>query len=236
MKRLGGESVHERRVVTNGSVSGAKGHEGQCLVDRDDARRRAREHLLHSADVKRQIAASFIEPVLSAADLVVATLRAGNKVMICGNGGSAADSQHIAAEFTNRFRPDLARPGLAAMALTTDTSFLTSHANDFGFETVFQRQVEALGKPGDVLIAISTSGDSENVVRAVQASRCRWITTIGLLGGGGGRLVSLVDLPITVPSRNTQHIQEAHLTIGHIISDLAEVALFGRSATVNATH
>ena len=154
--------------------------------------------------------------------------------MLCGNGGSAADSQHIAAEFTNRLRPDLQRAALPALsALTTDTSFLTSHANDFCFENVFQRQIEALGRPGDVLVAISSSGNSENVIRAARACRARGITTIGLLGRRGGHLGSLVDVPIIVPSDNTQHVQETHIALGHIIAELVERALFERPLTTS---
>jgi D-sedoheptulose 7-phosphate isomerase len=158
--------------------------------------------------------------------MVTEALRTGCKVMLCGNGGSAADSQHIAAEFTNRLRPDLQRPAMAALALTTDTSFLTSNANDYGFEHVFERQVEGLGREGDVLIGISTSGNSRNVIRAVQVCRNRRIATIGLLGGSGGQLRPLVDLAVVVPSSSTQHIQEAHITIGHIVSELVEQRLF----------
>lgn len=194
-------------------------------MKRDDASR-VRAHLLTSADVKRDMAHSQGDAVAAAAELVAAALRTGNKVMLCGNGGSASDAQHIAAEFTNRLRAEVQRPALPALALTTDTSFLTSHANDYGFETVFQRQIEALGRAGDVLVAISTTGNSENVIRAVQACRASAVRTVGLLGAGGGRLRSLVDLAIVVPSDLTQHIQETHIAVGHILCELVEDALF----------
>lgn len=191
-----------------------------------DEREHVRTHLLNSADIKRRVAETCIDGILRAAEMVTEALRTGCKVMLCGNGGSAADSQHIAAEFTNRLRPDLQRPAMAALALTTDTSFLTSNANDYGFEHVFERQVEGLGREGDVLIGISTSGNSRNVIRAVQVCRNRRIATIGLLGGSGGQLRPLVDLAVVVPSSSTQHIQEAHITIGHIVSELVEQRLF----------
>jgi D-sedoheptulose 7-phosphate isomerase len=192
-----------------------------------DARERARAHLLASAEVKRRIAETCLDEIVAGAEMIAQSLQAGGKVMLCGNGGSAADSQHIAAEFTNRLRAELERPALAALALTTDTSFLTSNANDYGFEHVFGRQVEALGREGDVLIGISTSGNSENVMRAVKFCRGRSIKTIGLLGGNGGQLRELVDLAIVVPSTNTQRIQEGHITVGHILCDLVERAVFG---------
>jgi len=197
------------------------------MLNTNQWRERARAHLISSAEVKQRIAATCLDEILAAAEMVAQTLQAGGKVMLCGNGGSAADSQHIAAEFTNRMSPELQRPAMAALALTTDTSFLTSNANDYAFENVFERQVEGLGREGDVLVGISTSGNSRNVVRAVQFCRGRRIKTIRLLGGSGGQLRTLVDLAIVVPSTSTQHIQEAHITIGHIISEFAEQRLFG---------
>ena len=146
-------------------------------------------------------------------------------MLLCGNGGSAADCQHMATEFMNFLRPGRPRRGLAAIALTTDTSFLTAHSNDCGFEGIFARQVEALGKPGDVLVAISTSGNSQNVVRAVDTAKDLGVATIGLLGQGGA-LTSLVDCALVVPSRDTQRVQEALLCIEHILCDLTESALY----------
>ena len=193
-------------------------------------RERAKQHLTDSAETKRLIAKECLDEILAAAHMIAQALRAGGKVMLCGNGGSAADSQHIAAEFTNRLSADFERPALSALALTTDTSFLTSNANDYGFEYVFERQVEALGRQGDVLIAISTSGKSQNVVRAVQLCQKRGIKTIGMIGAGGGTLRNLVDVVIMVPSKNTQYIQEGHIAIGHIICDLVEQQLFGSAS------
>jgi D-sedoheptulose 7-phosphate isomerase len=195
-------------------------------TSRDD-REHVRAHLLTSADVKRRVAETCLDEILAAVERITTALQTGHKLMLCGNGGSAADAQHLAAEFTNRMRADLQRPAMAALALTTDTSFLTSNANDYGFEYVFERQIEGLGHPGDVLMGISTSGNSRNVIRAVQCCRNRQIQTIGLLGGAGGKLRSLVDLAILVPSSSTQHIQEAHITIGHVVSELVEQRLFG---------
>ena len=140
--------------------------------------------------------------------------------MLCGNGGSAADAQHLAAEFVGRFlREREARP---ALALTTNTSVLSALGNDYGFERVFARQVEAWGNPGDVLLALSTSGNSINVLEAVAVAMQRGLTTIGLTGGDGGRLAAVCDIPIVVPSASTPRIQEAHITVGHILCDLVE--------------
>ena len=155
--------------------------------------------------------------------LMAETLAAGRKLMFCGNGGSAADSQHIAAELTGRFVRD--RRALAAVAVTTDTSALTSIANDYSFDEVFARQVTGLGTRGDCLIAISTSGHSRNVVRAVEAARAADIRVIGLLGRDGGALRPLCDIPIVVPSESTARIQEAHGFIGHTLCGLIESAL-----------
>jgi len=166
------------------------------------------------------------ESILLAARTVAQSLRAGGKLMMCGNGGSAADAQHIAAELVGRLSPDRVRPALAAIALTTDTSCLTATANDYGYEQVFQRQVEALGHEGDVLVGISTSGNSESVLRAVMTAKERGIITVGLVGAEGGKLLKLADLPIVVPSNDVQRIQEGHITIGHIICDLVEQMLY----------
>lgn len=152
-----------------------------------------------------------IEAVGAAA---VDTLRAGGKLLLCGNGGSAADAQHIAAELVGRFIH--ARSGLPAIALTTDSSALTALANDFGYEQVFARQVQALARPGDLLVAISTSGNSANVVQAVRQARAMGVRTVGLLGGEGGVLKDMVDLALVVPSGETPRIQECHILLGHI--------------------
>ena len=161
--------------------------------------------------------------IQQAAGLLVATLSQGGKLMLCGNGGSAADSQHIAAELTGRFLKD--RPPLAAMALSTDTSALTCIANDYTFNEVFSRQVTSLGRQGDCLIAISTSGNSRNVLRAAEVARAAGIRVIGLLGRDGGALRTLCDIPIVVPSPTTARIQEAHIFIGHTLCAMVEEAL-----------
>ena len=158
-----------------------------------------------------------------AAALLAGALGGGRKLMLCGNGGSAADSQHIAAELTGRFIKD--RRPLAALALTTDTSALTCIANDYSYEDVFARQVTGLGVRGDCLIGISTSGNSKNVIRAVEAAREIGIHVIGLLGREGGALAALCDVPIVVPSAVTARIQEAHIFIGHALCGLVESAL-----------
>ena len=153
------------------------------------------------------------------------SIQEGHKVLFVGNGGSAADAQHLAAEIVGRFEKD--RSGLAAIALTTDSSALTSIANDYGFDSIFSRQVEALGQEGDVLVAISTSGKSPNILKAVEVARTKGLTTIGLLGKTGGRLKELVDHALVVPSDNTARVQEAHILIGHILCQLIEESLFG---------
>jgi|SRR5215831_2360664 len=195
---------------------------------RETWRARIVEHFKLSAELKLRTADLVSDAILDAINLIVKSCRSGNKVLICGNGGSAADAQHIAAEFMNRLRGDFERPGIPAIALTTDTSFLTSYANDIGYEGVFERQVLSLGQAGDVLIAISTSGNSRNVVRAVQAARENGIETIGLLGQGGA-LTTIVDQAVEVPSRDTQHVQESLLAIEHVICMAVEEILFARS-------
>ncbi|HEY6930013.1 MAG TPA: SIS domain-containing protein, partial [Thermoanaerobaculia bacterium] len=163
--------------------------------------------------------------ILVSADRIASAFREGRKLLLCGNGGSAADCQHMATELVSRLDSRRERPALPAIALTTDTSFLTAFSNDTGFEGVFQRQVEALGTAGDILFAISTSGNSANVLRAVEAAHKRKMATIGLTGEGG-KLAAAAGQAIVVPSRDTQRIQEAMLAIEHILCDLVETALF----------
>lgn len=167
------------------------------------------------------------EPIREAAQRCSTALAAGNKVLLCGNGGSAADAQHIAAELIGRFIND--RRSLPAVALTTDTSALTAIANDYGYEQVFSRQIEGLAVPGDVLIAISTSGNSANVNRAAVSARERQCEVIGLSGKSGGALTALCDTALVVPSDVTARIQESHILIGHILCDLIEQSLFAGS-------
>lgn len=187
---------------------------------------KARAHLLDSAKIKQQTAEKCLDSILAAADLIAEAFRSGGKALLCGNGGSAADCQHMAAEFVSRLTMDFDRPGLPAIALTTDTSFLTAFANDFGFEGVFARQVQTLGNPGDVLIGISTSGNSSNVIRAVETARAASMHTLVLIGSSGS-LKGMANVAISVPSVKTQYIQEAHLTIEHILCSLVERYLFG---------
>lgn len=180
-----------------------------------------RTQLTESAAVQSRTAESCSETILAAARLIARSLAQGGKTMLCGNGGSAADCQHIAAELVGRMN-GWERPALAALALTTDTSALTALGNDFGYEMVFQRQVEALARPGDVLVAISTSGRSQNVLRAVAEATRLGVSTVALTGEGGGPLADLVDIGIRVPSSDSQRIQEAHIAIGHVICHLVE--------------
>ena len=161
--------------------------------------------------------------ISQAIDACVQSLQKGGKLMLCGNGGSAADSQHLAAEFTGRFIKD--RPPIAAVALSTDTSALTCIGNDYSFNEIFARQVQALGKAGDCLIAISTSGNSGNVLAAVAAAKSLGISTIGLLGRDGGKLKAQCDIAIVVPSQVTARIQEAHILIGHSLCGAVELKL-----------
>ena len=151
--------------------------------------------------------------ITQASKLIISTLISGYKILLCGNGGSAADCQHFAAELVIRYHKN--RRAYPAIALTTDTSILTAHPNDFSFDTLFARQVEALGSAGDCLIAFSTSGNSENIIQACTTAKQKKMTSIGLMGGDGGRLKALVDMPISIPSSTTARIQEAHMLIYH---------------------
>jgi D-sedoheptulose 7-phosphate isomerase len=178
-----------------------------------------------SLEVKRRYFAEHAPDVERAAALIAEAFGEGRKLLICGNGGSAADAQHIAGEFVNQFLCK-DRKALPALALSTDGGVLTCIANDTGFEQVFARQVEAFGARGDVLLAITTSGNSPNVVAAVEQARAKGLKVLGLLGRDGGRVRALCDLALVVPSADTQRIQETHNLIGHILCDLVEQALF----------
>ena len=176
-----------------------------------------------SAALKKQIAATQSDIIQAMIDCIWTCLQQGGKLLLCGNGGSAADAQHLATECMVRLQET--RAPLPAVALTTDTSLLTAAGNDDGFDTIFARQVQGLGQPGDVLLALSTSGNSTNVIRAVETAQRRAIQTIGLLGKDGGALGALVDISLVVPSFDTQRIQEAHITIGHILCQVLEQRL-----------
>lgn len=192
--------------------------------------RRIRQWFQDAIDLRQKILAGsddLLRGTENAALLISDCFRKGKKLLICGNGGSAADSQHLAAEFIVRYKAKNERRALSAMALTTDTSLLTACANDFSFDDIFSRQVEGLGARGDVLIAISTSGNSENIIRAVKAAVEKGMEVIKLLGGTGGSLKESPGLSIVVPAAETSRIQEIHITIGHMICELVESELFG---------
>jgi D-sedoheptulose 7-phosphate isomerase len=186
----------------------------------------ARRHLLQSIEVKQVVAEKCTADISRAATILIETLDSGGKILLCGNGGSAADCQHISAEFTSVLSQDFVRPGLAAIALTTDTSFITANANDFGFEGIFERQVQALGREGDVVVGISTSGNSKNVLCALKYAREHNIKTVALTGASGGQMADIADVTVKVPSNDTQMIQESHISIGHILCALVELGLF----------
>ena len=181
-------------------------------------------HLERSTKTLEAVATECIPSILEAADLISTAFKNGNKLLICGNGGSAADSQHMAAVFTSRLRKDRPRDALPAIALTTDTSFLTAFANDINFEGIFARQVEALGKEGDVLLGITTSGSSKNVVLACEEAAKRGLVTIGLTGSAGLSCDSTHT--VAVPGEDTQCTQESHIVIEHLICELVEDHLF----------
>ena len=184
-------------------------------------------HISESIAVKRKVIQSCTESIIQSVQILTNSLKAGHKVLICGNGGSAADAQHIAAEFVIRLSHNLDRPAIPVMALTTDSSILTAGGNDIGFTNVFARQVEAFGKRDDVLFVISTSGNSENIVKAIGQAKSEGMQVVALLGKKGGLVKDIADFSIIVPSENTQHIQESHITIGHIICEAVEKNLYG---------
>jgi len=185
----------------------------------------AKNLMRRSIEVKEEfLAAGGAAIVEKMADAVLAALRAGHGVYLCGNGGSAADCQHIAGEFVGRFMME--RDPLPCVALSTDTSVLTCLGNDYGFESVFERQVNALVKEGDVLIALSTSGNSGNILRAVEAAKARGAVTLGFSGRGGGKLAEMADLCLVAPDDSSPRIQELHITCGHILCDLVEARYF----------
>ncbi|MEN0073329.1 MAG: D-sedoheptulose 7-phosphate isomerase [Paracraurococcus sp.] len=188
-----------------------------------------RDAILAAAESLRRLAgdAAAVETIEAIAERSVAALAAGRKILLCGNGGSAADAQHWAAELVGRFHYD--RPGLPAIALTTDSSILTAIGNDYGYDRVFARQVEALGQPGDLLYALSTSGRSPGILKALRAARERGMATIGFTGAGGGDMPALCDLCLRVPAEATPRIQEAHEVAGHLICELIERRLFPRA-------
>ena len=177
-----------------------------------------------SISLKKRFAAEQGDAVVAAAQMLAGVFQAGGKVLLFGNGGSAADAQHLAAEFVNRFQVE--RPPLAALALTTDTSILTAVANYYDFLQVFAKQVRALGRPGDLALGLSTSGNSPNVVEGLKAARELGLKTLALSGRDGGPVAAAAELALIVPSRNTPRIQEVHITIGHVLCDLVDFLLY----------
>jgi D-sedoheptulose 7-phosphate isomerase len=182
--------------------------------------------MTESARVKTEAAEICAEALIQAVVRLRDSLRSGGKILFCGNGGSAADSQHLASEFTSRLRHDFPRPGLAAVALSTDTSFLTAYSNDFGFDGIYERMTQAIGREGDVLVGISTSGNSVNIVRAFEQAKRMGIATVAFTGATGGRLAELADVALRVPSIKVQYIQETHIALGHLLCQLTEESLF----------
>ena len=189
---------------------------------------RIQQNFIDSADLKYQSSQVLSKPIAAAVQAVLTCVTSGGKVLACGNGGSAADAQHFAAEFVGRYERE--RPELSAIALTTDSSVLTAIANDYDFKVVFSRQVRALGSPGDILLAISTSGNSANVLAAIEAAHEREMVVIGLTGRGGGKMGQILrdtDVHICVPSERTARIQEVHILTLHCICDAVDAQLLG---------
>jgi len=181
-----------------------------------------------SAELKRRIATELADTVIKVVDACEICLRGGGKLMFCGNGGSAADSQHLATEMLIRLRGSHERPSIAALALTLDPAMLTACGNDYGFDRVFERPLRGLGRPGDVLFGITTSGRSGNVIRALEAAREMGIVTVGMLGGSGEPARNLCDLALLVPDSETARIQECHIALGHAVLELLEDRIVAR--------
>jgi len=183
-----------------------------------------REALSESIRTKERLIKEYVDKIIGISEKIAISIKNGNKLMLCGNGGSAADSQHIAAEFVNRFL--IERRPLPAIALTTDSSILTSIGNDYSFEDIFSKQVRALGKSGDILIGISTSGSSRNVINAVKVAKEMEIYTVAFSGGEGGELSEVSDMSFNIRGKNTARIQETHIFLGHVICELVDNILF----------
>jgi len=193
---------------------------------------RISDHFKESIETKRRAQNKLIEPIVIAGNLMVKILLNGGKILTCGNGGSAADAQHFSAELLNRFEKE--RPGLPAIALTTDSSTLTAIANDYSYEEIFSKQIRAIGNSNDLLLAISTSGSSGNIVNAVKAAHERDMPVIGLTGRSGGKMAeifNLMDIEIRAPSERTARIQEVHLLVIHCLCDFIDTQLFGEMET-----
>lgn len=195
-----------------------------------EARNRVLEHAAAGARLRERFFAENADLVVDTARTMALCLARGGKILFCGNGGSAADAQHLAAEFVNRFVLD--RPPLAAIALTTDTSIITAIGNDFSFDQIFVKQVQALGAPEDILVGISTSGNSENVVRAMETARENALLTIGLTGRNGGKIAGIADILLNVDEQATYMVQEVHIAIGHLLCWLTDYFLFQNAASL----
>jgi len=205
------------------------------MKEKCDFEERVYQSIHASIAAKERLLASpgVISMVAKAGEILVEAFQQGNKILLLGNGGSAADAQHIAAEFVGRFAFD--RPALPALALSVNSSSLTAIANDYGFDTVFSRQMEALGRAGDIAIGISTGGNSSNVIRAMRTAKKIGLQTVGMTGCTGGELKTVVDLCICVPSNETPRIQECHILVGHIISELVERTIFHEQSCVSGS-
>ncbi len=198
--------------------------EGSCGSGRYEEL--ALERMLYSARLKETVARRDSDLIVAMASMIAETFTSGGKVLLCGNGGSAADAQHLAAELTIRYRSSVNRPALPAIALSTDTSALTAGGNDFGFDEIFARLVEAYGRPGDILVGLSTSGNSANVLKAMQTARNFGMKSVALLGGDGGAIRPHADLAVVVPhTGSADRTQECHIAIGHVIVELVEKML-----------
>lgn len=191
---------------------------------------KARDQLMDAIELKKQcLTGAYLDTLVSMAEVTVRAIAKGGKLMLCGNGGSAADAQHLAAELLVRLRSSVNREAIPAMSLVLDTSTITACANDYGFESVFERMVQGLGRSGDILLGLTTSGRSVNVIRALKAARERGIVTLGFLGGDGGQTLQECDLSIVVPATDPNRVQEVHITLGHILMDLIESLIIERS-------
>lgn len=182
--------------------------------------------LKESSEIKLKVLENCYDDIIKVSDVIIDCVKNGKKLLFCGNGGSAADCQHLATEFMVRLSHDLKRPAIGAIALTTDSSNLTAGGNDIGFDNIFARSIEGIGNKGDVLVGISTSGNSENIIRAFRKAKEKGIITVGLLGKTGGKLISECDYSICIPTENVQRIQESHITVGHILCEITEREIY----------
>lgn len=199
------------------------------LAERAKLVESARNQFMTAIALKEQfITRDYLDTLVSMSNIIAQSLAQGGKLMLCGNGGSAADAQHLATELLVRLHSHVNREALPAISLVLDPSSITACANDYGFEYVFERMVQALGKPGDILLGLTTSGRSKNIIRALQAARDKSITTLGFLGDNGGQTIDKCDLSLVVPSADPNRVQEVHITMGHVLLDLVETLMLAR--------